>query len=241
MMVGSFSGRKALITGIDGASTAIIMARTGDSATMFLARLPNPAVRIERILDTLDNSMPGGHAIVNIDGLEVKQADVLGEVDKGYQYAQVRLAPARLTHCMRWLGSCIRANEIAADYVLNRKAFGQSLIDHEGVGFMLAENEIALKQTELMIFWCAAQLDGGSSGIAESSLTKTAVAEALFQVADRCVQMMGGSGVSQDTVVQQIFREVRAFRIYDGPTEVHKWSLAKRIKKALLARSVVVA
>ena len=99
------------------------------------------------------------------------------------------------------------------------------------VGFMLADNLIDLKQAELMIDWCAGVLDTGSLGTAESSMTKVAVSDALFRVADRCVQVMGGTGVSGDTIVEQAFREIRAFRIYDGPTEVHKWSLAKKIKR----------
>lgn len=96
---------------------------------------------------------------------------------------------------------------------------------------MLAENLIDLKHTELMIDWCAGVLDSGELGTAESSMTKTHVAETLFKVADRCVQVMGGTGVSGDTIVEQVFRELRAFRIYDGPTEVHKWSLPKKIKR----------
>ena len=116
-------------------------------------------------------------------------------------------------------------------HAVKRQAFGKPLIDHEGVGFMLADNLIDLKQSELMIDWCAGVLDGGSAGIAESSMAKVAVSEALFRIADRCVQVMGGTGVTQDTIVEQVFREVRAFRIYDGPTEVHKWSLAKKIKR----------
>ena len=85
-----------------------------------------------------------------------------------------------------------------------------------------------------MIDWCASVLDTGSLGTAESSMAKVAVSEALMRIADRCVQVMGGMGVSGDTVVEQIFREVRAFRIYDGPTEVHKWSLAKKVKRDYL-------
>jgi acyl-CoA dehydrogenase len=81
------------------------------------------------------------------------------------------------------------------------------------------------------IDWCADILDSGSLGVTESSMTKVAVSEALMRVADRCVQVMGRTGLSDDTIVEQVFREVRAFRIYDGPTEVHKWSLAKRIKR----------
>ncbi len=226
-------GRKAFITGAMGASTGIIMARTGDKATMFLVPLPDPAVRIERVLGTIDSSMPGGHSIIAIDGLRVGPDQVLGAVDEGFRYAQVRLAPARLTHCMRWLGACTRAHEIAADYAVRRQAFGKPLIDHEGVGFMLAENLIDLKQTELMIDWCADVLDTGALATVESSMTKVAASEALYRIADRCVQVMGGTGVSRDTIVEQVFREVRAFRIYDGPTEVHKWSLAKTIKRSL--------
>ena len=225
------SGRKTFITGAEGAACAIIMAKTDQGATMFLTALPNPAIRIDRVLDTIDSSMPGGHAVITIDGLRLSSDEVLGEVGQGFRYAQIRLAPARLTHCMRWWGTARRAHDIATQYALKRQAFGKALIDHEGVGFMLADNEIDLKQAELMIDWCADVLDGGAPGTAESSMAKVAVSEALFRVADRCVQILGGTGVSRDTVVEQAFREIRAFRIYDGPSEVHRWSLAKRLKK----------
>jgi acyl-CoA dehydrogenase len=175
--------------------------------------------------------MPGGHASLTLTDLRIPADQMLGEPGEGFQYAQVRLSPARLSHCMRWLGACIRAHEIAIDYANRRLAFGKALIDHEGVGFMLAENRIDLKQAELMVYWCADVLDGGGLGTVESSMTKVAVSEALMRIADRCVQVMGGMGVTRDTIVEQVYREIRAFRIYDGPTEVHKWSLAKRIKR----------
>ncbi|MBD3677102.1 MAG: acyl-CoA dehydrogenase family protein [Rhodobacteraceae bacterium] len=225
------NGRKTYITGADGAGMAIIMAKSDDGACMFLADLPDPAIRIERVMDTIDSSMPGGHAVVTIDNLRIPADQMLGESGEGFKYAQVRLAPARLSHCMRWLGACVRAHEIATDYANRRMAFGKQLIDHEGVGFMLAENLMDLKQAELMIYWCADVLDSGAKGGAESSMAKVSVSEALMRVADRCVQCMGGQGVTADTIVEQVFREVRAFRIYDGPTEVHKWSLAKKIKR----------
>jgi acyl-CoA dehydrogenase len=231
------NGRKAFITGADGASVGIVMAKSDDGATMFLIELPNPAIRIERVLDTIDGSMPGGHSIVLIDNLRVKTSQILGASGQGFKYAQIRLAPARLTHCMRWLGACRRAQEIATAYAVRREAFGKPLIDHEGVGFMLADNHIELKQAQLMIDWCAGILDTGVPGTTESSMAKVAVSEALFRIADRCVQVMGGTGVTRDTVVEQIFREVRAFRIYDGPREVHRWSLAKRIKHEALERA----
>ena len=224
-------GRKCFITGFEGASVGIVMAKAEEGACMFLVDLPDPAIRIEHIPNTIDNSMPGGHATLTIDNLRVPADQMLGQAGEGFKYAQIRLSPARLSHCMRWLGACMRAHEIATDYANRREAFGKVLVDHEGVGFMLAENMIDLKQCELMIDWCAGVLDTGSLGTVESSMAKVAVSEALMRVADRCVQVMGGTGVTDKTIVEQVFREIRAFRIYDGPTEVHKWSLAKKIKR----------
>lgn len=235
------NGRKAFITGADRAKVGIIMAKSVDGACLFLVDLPDPAIRIERLIDTIDSSMPGGHAVVSIDNLRVPNDQMLGQSGQGFEYAQVRLSPARLSHCMRWHGAATRAHEIACEYACRRYAFGKPLVDHEGVGFMLAENLIDLKQAELMIDWCADVLDGGSLGTTESSMAKVAVSEALMRVADRCVQVMGGTGVSGDTIVEQVFREIRAFRIYDGPTEVHKWSLAKKIKRSVQTGSGPVA
>ncbi|KCZ48521.1 MULTISPECIES: acyl-CoA dehydrogenase family protein [unclassified Hyphomonas] len=231
------NGHKTYITGAEGASVGIVMAKAEEGACMFLVDLPHPAIKIVRLLDTIDSSMPGGHAEIRIENLRVPASDMLGNPGEGFRYAQIRLAPARLSHCMRWHGVATRAHEIATTYACRRRAFGKLLVDHEGVGFMLAENQIDLKQAELMIDWCADALDAGENGNVESSMAKVAVSEALFRVADRCVQVMGAMGVTRDTIVEQLFREVRAFRIYDGPTEVHKWSLAKKIKKAELSRS----
>ncbi|RZL90173.1 MAG: acyl-CoA dehydrogenase [Variovorax sp.] len=227
------SGRKWLITGAVGAGFGIVMARTEERATMFLVDMDSPGITIERILDTIDNSMPGGHAVIALERVRVPADQILGEEGRGFDYAQVRLAPARLTHCMRWWGTARRAHDIATEYACRRHAFGKPLIDHEGVGFMLADNEIDLKQAELMIDWCAEVLDTGAKGTHESSMAKVAVSEALYRIADRCVQVLGGLGVTRDSVVEQAFREIRAFRIYDGPSEVHRWSLAKNIKRRM--------
>ncbi len=230
------NGRKKFITGAEGARVGIVMAKSDATdgtggACLFLVDLPDPAIRTLRVIDTIDSSMPGGHAEIAIDDLRVPADQMLGSSGEGFKYAQIRLSPARLSHCMRWLGVATRAHEIATDYACRRHAFGKPLVDHEGVGFMLADNLIDLQQSELIIDWCADILDSGSLGTAESSMAKVAVSDALFRVADRCVQVMGGTGVSGDTIVEQAFREIRAFRIYDGPTEVHKWSLAKKIKR----------
>ncbi len=227
-------GKKWLITGFDGASMMILMARTvvnGDEvgATMFMVDLPNPAVRLVRMIDSMDSSFTGGHAELAINGLVVTADDILGEMGKGFRYAQVRLAPARLTHCMRWLGAARRAQDIALAYARKRQSFGKSLGEHQGVGFMLADNDMDLHMARLVTREAAWQLDQGHQGNMDSSRAKVIVSEALYRVGDRCVQILGGAGLSSDTRVSQIFRELRAFRVYDGPSEVHRFSLARRL------------
>jgi len=227
-------GEKIFITGAIGASVAIIMAKvTSDDVgpTMFLTDMDAPGITIERRVETIDESMIGGHSHVRLCNVRVPGDQVLGEAGKGLQYAQVRLAPARLTHCMRWTGAADRAHDIACEYALDRSAFGLSIIDHEGVGFMLADNVIDLQHVGHSIDYVAWLLDRGAPAGQASSIAKVFCSEALYRVADRCVQVMGGLGVSRDTVVEQIFREIRAFRIYDGPSEVHRWSIAKAIKR----------
>ncbi len=227
-------GDKWLITGAEGAAFAIIMAKVvggeGDGgATMFLADMPNPAIRIERTLDTMDSSFVGGHAVVKLDGLRLPADAVLGEVGQGFRHAQVRLAPARLTHCMRWLGSAIRAHEIATDYARRRTAFGKPLGAHEGVSFMLADNAMDIHTAQLTIWHTAWVLDKGERGSTESSMAKVLCSEAVARVADRSLQILGGLGITRDTVVERFYRDVRAFRVYDGPSEVHRWALGRRI------------
>jgi alkylation response protein AidB-like acyl-CoA dehydrogenase len=223
-------GGKWFITGADGAAFAIIMAKLDDAgATMFLSDMNAPGIVVERTMTALDTCFPGGHAVVRFDGLRVPADSVLGEAGKGFRYAQVRLSPARLTHCMRWLGAVRRAHDVAIDYAKRRHAFGKRIGDHEGVGFMLADNEMDMHVARLAIWHCAWLLDRGELALHESSRAKVIVSEAAWRVADRCVQVLGGQGVTGETVVARIFADLRAFRIYDGPSEVHRWSMARRI------------
>jgi acyl-CoA dehydrogenase len=224
------SGTKWLITGAEGASVAIIMAKMEDgAATMFLADMDQPGIRLERLMDSLDSCFVGGHGVLHFDDLRVPAQDVLGEIGRGFRYAQVRLAPARLTHCMRWLGQARRAHDVACAYARKRKAFGRPLGEHEGVGFQLADNEIDLHSARLNIWHTAWVLDQGGKGNLESSMTKVMVSEAVWRVVDRCVQVLGGQGVTGETIVMRIFKDIRAFRIYDGPSEVHRWSIARKL------------
>ncbi|WGK62491.1 acyl-CoA dehydrogenase [Halopseudomonas sp. SMJS2] len=224
------NGRKWFITGATGASVAIIMARTEDGgATMFLSDTDQPGFKVERMMDSLDSCFTGGHGVVDIENLRVPAENILGEVGKGFRYAQVRLAPARLTHCMRWLGAARRAHDIACDYARTRESFGRPLGEHQGVGFMLADNELDLHSTRLAVWHCAWVLDQGERGNLESSMTKVLSSEAIWRVVDRAVQILGGQGVTGEKIVERIFRDVRPFRIYDGPSEVHRMSIARKL------------
>ncbi len=224
------NGTKWFITGAEGASYAIVMARMDDgSATMFLTDMDRDGIRIVRQMDAMDRCFTGGHGVVEFKDVHVPAADVLGEVGKGFRYAQVRLAPARLTHCMRWLGQARRAHEIATDYARRRQAFGKPLGEHEGVGFMLADNDMDLQTARLHIWHTAWLLDQGQKANFESSRAKVVCSEAEWRVVDRCVQILGGQGVTAETIVMRIFMDMRAFRIYDGPSEVHRWSMARKI------------
>ncbi len=229
------NGRKWLITGANGARTWIVMARVAPNAhgpagpTLFLCDGRTPGIELERVMDTMDRNYVEGHGVVRFDNLTLPASAVLGEVGQALRYAQMRLAPARLTHCMRWLGAAARAQSIAIEHARTRTAFGKPLAEHEGVSFMMADNEIALQQSRLAIWWACWTLDRGAKGRHESSMVKAVVSEDLFKVADRCVQVLGGMGISDETPVGMIFSDMRAFRLYDGPTEVHKYAIARQV------------
>ncbi|MGY1873757.1 acyl-CoA dehydrogenase family protein [Nocardia gipuzkoensis] len=231
----TINGRKWLITGANGAKTWIIMARLAanshlpEGPTLFLADGDEPGIVIERTMNTMDRNYVAGHGVVRFDNLVLPREALLGEAGEALRYAQLRLAPARLTHCMRWLGAAERAQRIAIEHARTRTAFGKPIGEHEGVSFMLADNEIALHQCRLTIWHACWLMDNGEKARHESSIAKSFVSEELFKVADRCVQVLGGIGISDETVVEMIFRDMRAFRLYDGPTEVHKYAIGRKV------------
>lgn len=231
----TINGRKWLITGANGAKTWIIMARLAsnphlpEGPTLFLADGDEPGIVIERTMNTMDRNYVAGHGVVRFDNLVLPREALLGEAGQALRYAQLRLAPARLTHCMRWLGAAERAQSIAVEHARTRTAFGKPIGEHEGVSFMLADNEIALHQCRLTIWHACWLMDNGEKARHESSIAKSFVSEELFKVADRCVQVLGGIGISDETVVEMIFRDMRAFRLYDGPTEVHKYAIGRKV------------
>jgi len=224
------NGVKWLITGAEGADYAIVMARMEDgSATMFLTDMDRDGIRLERTMDAMDRCFTGGHGVLAFDNVRVPVGDVLGEVGKGFRYAQVRLAPARLTHCMRWLGQARRAHDTAVAHARTRQAFGKPLSEHEGVSFKLADNDMDLQTARLHIWHTAWMLDQGHKCNFESSRAKVVCSEAEWRVVDRSVQILGARGVTAESPVMRIFTDMRAFLIYDGPSEVHRWSMARKI------------
>lgn len=234
----TINGLKWLITGAHGAKTWIIMARVAanphgpDGPTLFLCAGDTPGIEIERVMNSMDRNYVEGHGVVRFRNLKLPKSAVLGNVGDAFRYAQLRLAPARMTHCMRWLGAASRAHTIAINHAKNRTAFGQPLIAHQGVSFQLAQNEIDLKVCRLLIWQTCWAMDRGLKGRHESSIAKSEVAERLFQVADRSLQVLGGIGVTDETVVEMIYRDMRPFRLYDGPTEVHKYAIGRKLMRA---------
>jgi acyl-CoA dehydrogenase len=224
----SITGRKHFITGAEGAAFTICMALAPEGATMFLVDADNPGWKVTRVMDVIDRSFAGGHAEVTFDDCRVDDPSVLGAVGDGFRNAQVRLASGRLTHCMRWLGIARRALDVAIDYTSEREAFGHRLAELGMVQERIAQSEIEIETSRLLVWKCAWALDQGQRGGRESSIAKAYVAEAVGRILDRSVQMCGGLGVSHDLPLARLAAEVRPFRIYDGPTETHLWAIARR-------------
>jgi acyl-CoA dehydrogenase len=229
------NGDKWFITGANGAGFAIVMARTsgvpGDAggATMFLVDTSTPGFTVVRDIDSLDECMYGGHSAVSLDDVEIDADAVLGQVDRGFEYAQVRLGPARMTHCMRWLGAARRAADIAAERAATRKAFGGRLGDLGMAQQIIADNEIDIEASRALTLRACWELDTGAPSAQITSIAKTFVSEAVNRVVDRSLQVCGALGVSGDIVLSRLYREVRPFRIYDGPSETHRWAIARRV------------
>lgn len=231
------NGTKHFVTGAAGAAFAICMARTepqleGDrGATMFLVDADNPGFLVNRAIPTIDSAFAGGHYEVEFRDCAVPEEAVLGEVGLGFRYAQLRLASARLTHCMRWLGLARRALDIALDRAAEREAFGARLEDLGMVQAMIADSVIDIESSRALIQRCAWVLDRGGSARNESSVAKVHVAEAVYRVIDRAIQICGGAGVSEDLPLAGYLAEARSFRIYDGPSETHRWAIARRASR----------
>jgi acyl-CoA dehydrogenase len=228
-------GHKRFISGAVGAGFCIVMARTEAvddapaGATMFLVPMDTPGVRLGAPVHTVDRYIDGGHPHLHFDAVEVPSSAVLGAPGLGFRYAQVRLGPARLTHCMRWLGLARRSLDIALDRSASRTMFGSALKDLGIAQDLIAESVIDIETADAIITKTARLLaSDAKAGSAMSSVAKVYCSEAIYRVVDRAVQLCGGDGVSDGLPLAQFLNEVRPFRIYDGPNETHKWAIARR-------------
>jgi acyl-CoA dehydrogenase len=222
-------GEKRFISGAQVAGFFIVMARTERGATMFLVDADNAGVRLGREIHTIDKAISGGHSHVHFTDCRVADDAVLGEPHEGFRYAQVRLAPARLTHCMRWLGLARRSLDIALDRAESRELFGSKLAELGLAQGLIADSVIDIEASEALITACAKALDDDPrEGSRLSSIAKVFCSEAIFRVIDRSMQLCGGDGVSSDLPLASYLDEVRPFRIYDGANETHRWAIARR-------------
>ena len=235
-------GEKRYISGAVGAGFFIVMAKTPGGATMFLVDADTPGLRLGRDIRTTENAIAGGHSHVHFDDCRVPAEAVLGAPDEGFRYAQVRLGPARLTHCMRWLGLARRSLDIALDRADSRELFGSRLGDLGIAQALIADSTIDIEASDALITSCArALVSDPREGARLSSIAKVFCSEAIVRVVDRSMQLCGGDGVSYDLPLVSYLGEVRPFRIYDGANETHRWAIARRASSARRRARAVVA
>ncbi len=229
------NGLKWFATGAEGAAFAVTIAVTDpdapkhERASVFLVPADTPGYRVVRSVPTMGGHGIGGHGEVEFRNVRVPDSAMLGKLGEGFRLAMVRLGPARLTHCMRWLGIAQRSLEIAVARALEREAFGRKLAEHQAIQWMIADSEIELHASRLMVMEAAWKHENGSEIRHESSICKVFVAEAVNKVIDRAIQICGALGLTSDLPLEHFYREARAFRIYDGPSEVHRMVIARNV------------
>ena len=226
-------GRKWFITGAAEAAHFILIARTSDDPrrglTAFLHHRDDPGWRIDRRIPIMGPEEHGGHCELVYDGLELPEDRVLLGEGLGLKLTQMRLGPARLTHCMRWLGLAKRCTEIAGDYARNRHGFGVRLSDRESIQIKLGDLAMGIEVGRLLVMKAAWALDRGGFARKEVSMAKIHVANLLHKAADVAIQINGARGYSQDTVLEWIYRYARQARLVDGADEVHQMVLNRHL------------
>lgn len=226
-------GRKWFITGAANARHFILIARTSDSnrrgLSAFLFHADDPGWRIARRIGIMGPEDHGGHCELEFHGLEIPQENMLLSEGDGLKLTQIRLGPARLTHCMRWTGMAKRALEIAAGYVSERRSFGIGLHEHEGVQWLLGDAAMQVEIGRLLTMRAAWLIDRGEHARKEVSMAKVVVSEALHHAVDTAIQLCGAKGYSTDLPLEWMYRYARLARLGDGASEVHKMVLARHM------------
>ncbi|MCQ0989275.1 acyl-CoA dehydrogenase family protein [Jiella marina] len=229
------SGRKWFITGAEAAEHFLLLARTSDDKrrghTCFLFHRDQPGWRILRRIPIMGPEEHGGHCELEFDGLRIPNENILLEEGRGLKVVQTRLGPARLTHCMRWLGLAKRCVEIGSDYAARREGFGIKLADRESVQLMLGDLAMQIEIGRMLVMKAAWEIDRGGYAQKEVSMAKIHVANLLHTAADRAIQINGARGYSRDTPLEWIYRYARQARLVDGADEVHQMVLNRHLNE----------
>ena len=235
------NGHKWFTTAADGAAFAILMAVTNPDAnsrhqraSQIIVPLDTPGFHIERNISVMGEAHGGwnSHSEIWFENVRVPVENLIGEEGRGFALAQMRLGPGRIHHCMRWIGICERAFDIMCSRAAQREVAPGRLLGSQGmVQAWVAECRAEINAARLMVLDTARKIDteGVYAAREEISLIKFFVAGVLMRVLDRALQTLGGLGMSDDTPIAFWYRHERASRIYDGPDEVHKMSVARRI------------
>jgi acyl-CoA dehydrogenase len=235
------NGEKWFITGANGAAFAIVVAASEDDPaiearhrySLFLVDASNPGWEVVREIPVMGTEGPGGHCEVRLNDCRVDADALLGRPGEGFALSQLRLGPARLAHAMRWIGVAQRALDIATERAISREAFGKQLARHEAVAWMLADSAIDLYAARLMVLHAAWKIETGQRFKQEVAIVKVFVAETLGQIVDRAIQICGSLGYSGDLPLERFYRDARAARIYDGPSEVHRMIIARNLVRSM--------
>ena len=231
------NGHKWFITGARGSKFAIVMAVTDPDAeprrrfSMILLDTETPGFRILREVPVMGRGGPGGHCEILFENCRAPKENLLGKRGEGFKLAQARLGPGRIQHCMRWLGVAQRSFELMCRYALKREAFGGPLAEKQTVQNWIADSAVEMQAARLLTLHAAWKMDQKLDARVEISMIKFYGARVLHDVVDRAIQVHGALGYSQDTPLESFYREARAARIYDGPDEVHRMVVARRLLK----------
>jgi acyl-CoA dehydrogenase len=227
------NGHKWFISGASGAKFAILIAHTEDNPEIpqaansaFLVDLPSPGWNVVRDVKTMAGHH--NHAEIRIENLRVPKENMLGGRGQGHLLGQARLGPARLAHCMRWIGQAEVALDMMVDRALKRFAHGSLLADKQGIQWMIADSTMELYQCKLMVLHAAYKIDRGEDFRSEVSMAKHFVANSLNRIIDRAIQVHGALGYSLDTPLAHMAQQARWARFADGADEVHQWRIAQR-------------
>lgn len=230
------NGHKWFSSGANHAAYTTVMAVTDPDAptyerfSMILVPTDTPGFEIVRAVPVMGETS-GGHCEVRFNDVRVPLTNLLGPRGQAFKIAQKRLGPGRIFHCMRWLGQAERAFELLVTRAINRQTFGGPLADKQTVQNWIADSAAEIQAARLLTLNAAAKIDAGDEARVEISLIKFYGAKVLHDVIDRAIQVHGAMGVSEDTPLARMYRHARFARIYDGPDEVHRMVVSRRIVK----------